>query len=121
MFHVYHVYVTSLAATYVLNNSITITVKIETLCSRFYAVISGTSGAIDRGSSRECLKINRKIDNLIFALDDLFLTKNISKSNNPADKNRSTTGGQSGPCQLGRRPILWPFPFTLSIRWEVLR
>ena len=32
------------------------TVKMETLCSRFYAVISGTSGDIDMGSSRECLK-----------------------------------------------------------------
>ena len=31
------------------------TVKMETLCSRFYAVISGTSGDIDMGSPGECL------------------------------------------------------------------
>ncbi len=30
------------------------TVKMETLCSRFYADISGTSGDIDMGSSGEC-------------------------------------------------------------------
>ncbi len=28
----------------------------ETLCSRFYAVISGMSGDIDMGSSGECLE-----------------------------------------------------------------
>ncbi len=28
----------------------------ETLCIRFYAVISGTSGDIDMGSSGECLE-----------------------------------------------------------------
>ena len=28
----------------------------ETLCSRFYAVISGTSGDINMGSSGECLE-----------------------------------------------------------------
>ena len=32
------------------------TVKMETLCSKFYAVISGTSGDIDVGSSGECLE-----------------------------------------------------------------
>ncbi len=33
------------------------TVKMETLCSRFYAVISGTSGDINMGSSEECLEL----------------------------------------------------------------
>ncbi len=33
-----------------------ITVKMETLCSRFYADISGTSGDIIKGSSAECLE-----------------------------------------------------------------
>ncbi len=35
-----------------------ITVKMETLRSRFYAVISGTSGDIDMASSGECLELN---------------------------------------------------------------
>ena len=34
-----------------------ITVKMETLCSRFYALISGTRGDIDMGSSGECLEL----------------------------------------------------------------
>ncbi len=34
----------------------TVTVKMETLCGRFYAVISGTSGDINMGSSGECLE-----------------------------------------------------------------
>ena len=40
------------------NNSVPymVTVKVETLCSRFFAVISGTSGDIDMGSSGECLE-----------------------------------------------------------------
>ncbi len=33
-----------------------ITVKMETLCSRFYAVISGMSGDINMRSSGECLE-----------------------------------------------------------------
>ena len=33
------------------------TVKMETLCSRFYADISGTSGDINMGSSEECLEL----------------------------------------------------------------
>ena len=32
------------------------TVKMQTLCSRFHAVISGTSGDISMGSSGECLE-----------------------------------------------------------------
>ncbi len=44
------------------------TVKMETLCSRFYAVISGTSGDIDMGSSGECLECNKTSDILHFDL-----------------------------------------------------
>ncbi len=36
--------------------NITKKVKMETLCSKFYAVFSGTSGDIDMGSSGECLE-----------------------------------------------------------------
>ena len=36
----------------------------ETLCSQFYAVISGTSGDMDMGSSGECLE--SKIGQFIF-------------------------------------------------------
>ena len=42
----------------------------ETLCSRFYAVISGTSDDIDMGSLGECL--GSKNWQFIFALNDLF-------------------------------------------------
>ncbi len=35
------------------------TVNMETLCSRFYAVISGTSVDINMGFSGECLESNR--------------------------------------------------------------
>ncbi len=42
----------------------------ETLCSRFYAVISGTRSDINMGSSRECLEL--KNWQFFFVLNDLF-------------------------------------------------
>ncbi len=44
----------------------------ETLCSRFYAVISGTSGGIGMGSSGEGLEW-KNWQFIFFALSDLFL------------------------------------------------
>ncbi len=96
---------------------ICLTVKMEILCSRFYAVISGTSADIDVGSSGECLE-SKNWQFIFFSLNDLFRDLHLS----PWMK--ASTIWFFGCCWIGMDQeyskkvtkwlILWSFAFPLS-------